>query len=134
MNLIHNGKEHFHEIPLNFRIYADLEADTIIDSSNIGNKANKVYKQKPVCNVYCIVSELSDVLRSGFYESNRDYDILEWFADEVIRLENKLVFNFKNTNKDINTTEEDEEHYRNTNICRFCERETRLNKEKGIKC
>ena len=31
-----------------------------------------------------------------------------------------MVFYFKNTNKDILMTEEDEEDYRNNNFCRFC--------------
>ena len=34
-----------------------------------------------------------------------------------------MVFYFKNTQKDIIMTEEDEEDYRKNNICRFCERE-----------
>ena len=33
-----------------------------------------------------------------------------------------MTFNFKNTNKDIIMTEEDEEDYGNNNICRFCEK------------
>ena len=40
--------------------------------------------------------------------------------DEFFKLENKIAF-FKNTHKAIIMTEEDEEHYRNDNICRFCE-------------
>ena len=34
-----------------------------------------------------------------------------------------MAFYFKNTKKDIIMTEEDEEDYKNNNICRFCERE-----------
>ena len=34
-----------------------------------------------------------------------------------------MTFYFKNTQKDIIMTEEDEEDYRNINICRFCEKE-----------
>ena len=34
-----------------------------------------------------------------------------------------MNFWFKNTKKDINMTREDEEDYRNNNICRFCENE-----------
>ena len=33
-----------------------------------------------------------------------------------------MTFFLKNTNKDINMTEEDEEDYRNNNICRFCDK------------
>ena len=35
-----------------------------------------------------------------------------------------MVFYFKNTKKDIILIKEDEEDYRNANICRFCEKET----------
>ena len=41
---------------------------------------------------------------------------------EVIKLENKMTFFFKNTNKDIIMVEKDEEDCRNNNICRFCEK------------
>ena len=33
-----------------------------------------------------------------------------------------MTFSFKKTNKDIIRTQEDEENYRNNNICRFCEK------------
>ena len=33
-----------------------------------------------------------------------------------------MAFYFKNTNKDIIMTQEDEEDYKNNNICRFCEK------------
>ena len=33
-----------------------------------------------------------------------------------------MAFYFKKTKKDIITTEEDEEHYKNSNICRLCEK------------
>ena len=34
-----------------------------------------------------------------------------------------MAFYFKNTKKDIIMTEDEEEDYRNFNICRFCEKE-----------
>ena len=34
-----------------------------------------------------------------------------------------MAFYFKNTNKDINMTEKDEDDYRNNNTCRFCDSE-----------
>ena len=33
-----------------------------------------------------------------------------------------MAFYFKNTKKDIIMTQEDEEDYKNNNICRFCEK------------
>ena len=43
--------------------------------------------------------------------------------DEVKKLEKKLSFSFKNTNKFVFITEEDKEDYRINKICRFCEKE-----------
>ena len=34
-----------------------------------------------------------------------------------------MAFNFKNTQKNIFMTEEDDEVFKNKNICRFCEKE-----------
>ena len=62
-------KKHFHKIPLYFRIYADFECNNEIDNSLIGEKISNIYKQNPVCNGYYIVSELNDVLQSGYYSS-----------------------------------------------------------------
>ena len=65
---------------------------------------------------------MENVLQSGSYKSSLGYDNVEWFVDEVIKLENKMAFYFKNTNKDIIMTQENEEDYRNDNICRFCKK------------
>ena len=73
-------------------------------------------------NGYHIVSELEDVLKSDYYKSPLGYNNVDWFVDEVIKLENKMAFYFKNTMKDIIMTDEDEEDYRNDNVCRFCEK------------
>ena len=48
---------------------------------------------------------------------------MDWYVNEVIKLENKMAFYFKNTKKDIVMTEDDEKDYRNNIICRFCEKE-----------
>ena len=121
-------KKHFHKNPLYFRIIADSEANNEKDGSKIGNKTTNIYKQKPVLNGYYIISELNDVLKSGYYESPLGYDNVDWFVKEVIKLENKMAFYFKETKKDIIMTQEDEEKYKNKNICRFCEKEILSNK------
>ena len=54
-------KNHFYKNPLNFRIYADFEADSEKDNSSVGNKTTNVYKQNPLLNGYRIESELEDV-------------------------------------------------------------------------
>ena len=115
-------KNHFHKKPLYFRIYADFGADNEKDNSIIGNKTTNIYKQNPVLNGYHIISELQDILKSDYYKSPLGYDNVDWFVDGVIKLENKMAFYFKNTKEDIIMTEEDEEDYRNDNICRFCEK------------
>ena len=102
-------KKHFHKNPLYFRIYADFEADNEKDNSIVGNKTTNIYKQNPVLNGYEIVSELEDVLQSGYYKSPLGYDNVDWFVDEVIKLENKMAFYFKKAKKDIIMTEENEE-------------------------
>ena len=109
-------KKHFHKNPLYFRIYADFEAANEKDNSIVGNKTTNIYKQNPVLNGYHIISELEDVLKSDYYKSPLGYDNVDWFIDETIKLENKMAFYFKNTNKDIIMTQEDEEDYKNNNI------------------
>ena len=105
-----------------FRTIADFEADNEIDGSNIGNKTTNIYKQNPVFSGSYIISELEYVLKSGYYESLSGYDNLDWFVNEVIKIENKTNFWFKITKKDINMTQEDKEDFENINICRFCEK------------
>ena len=60
---------------------------------------------------------MEDVLESGYYESPLGYDNVYWFVKEVIKLENKMAFYFKNTKKDIIMTKENEEDFKNNNIC-----------------
>ena len=115
-------KKHFHKNPLYFRIYAGFEADNEKDNFIIGNKTTNLYKQNPILNGYHIVSELDDVLKSGYHNSPLRYNNVDWFVDEVIKLDNKMAFYFKNTKKDIIMTQKDDEDYRNNNICRFCEK------------
>ena len=121
-------KKHFHKNPLYFKTIADFGANNEKEGSKIGNKTTNIYKQKPVLNGYYIISELNDVLKSGYYESPLSYDNVDWFVKEVIQLEIKRAFYFKEIKKDIIMTQEDEEGYKKNNICRFCEREILSNK------
>ena len=68
------------------------------------------------------MSELDDVLKGEYYKSPLGYINVDWFDDEVIKLENKMAFYFKNTKKDVIMTQEDEEGFKNNNICQFCEK------------
>ena len=63
-----------------------MEAGNEKDNSIIGNKTTNIYKQNPILNGYRIVSELEDVLKSGYYKSPLGYDNVDWFVDEIIRL------------------------------------------------
>ena len=116
-------RKHFHKNPLFFRIIADFEAGNEIDGSNIGNKTTSFYKQNPVLNGYYIISELEDVLESDYYESPLGYNNVDWYVNQVIKLENKMAFFFKSTKKDIFMKQEDKEDFDNNNTCRFCEKE-----------
>ena len=125
-------KKHFFENQLCFWIIAVFEADNEIDNSNIGNKSNSIYKQIPVLIGYYLLSDLEDVLKSGYYESPLSYNNVDWFVREVIKIKNKKAFYFKNTKKDIIMTEEDEEDCKNNKICRFCEKNIECDQVRDI--
>ena len=65
---------------------------------------------------------MEHVLKSESYKSPLGYNNVDWFVNEVIKLENKMVFYFKNTKKDIVMTDEDKEEFKNNNFCRFCQK------------
>ena len=79
----------FQKTPLYFRIIADFEADNEIDKENVGNKTTYIYKQNPIWNGYYIVSELNNVLKSGYYESVLGDDNIDWFVGEDKKSEKK---------------------------------------------
>ena len=74
MNPIFIGKNIFIRIHNILGNFADFEADNEIYGSNVGLKTINFYKQNPVLNGYYIISELEDVLESGYYESPLGYD------------------------------------------------------------
>ena len=80
-------KDHFHKNLLYFWIIADFEADNEIDNTAIGNKTTDVYKQNPILNGYHIISELDAILKGGYYESLLGYDKVDWYVNEVTKLE-----------------------------------------------
>ena len=53
---------------------------------------------------------------------------VNWFVDEIVNLENKMIFWLKNIKKDIVMKEEDQHDFENNNICRYCEKNIELNK------
>ena len=66
---------------------------------------------------------MEDVLESGYYESPLSFANVDWFVNEVEKLENKMALYFKNTKKDIIMAQEDKEDFDNNNNCRFCVKE-----------
>ena len=121
-------KKYFQKNKLYFRIYADFEADNKKENIKIGDKTTNIYKQEPVCNGYQIVSELQDVLKTEYHKSPLGFENINWFVDEIIRLENKMNFWFKNTNKDIIMTEVNKQDFENNGICRYCEKYIKTDK------
>ena len=119
-NRIFIGKNHFHKNPSYFRVYADFAADNGKDNISIGFKITSFCKPNPVCNCYHIVTELEDVSNSE-YKSRLVNENVDWFVDEIFKLENKLNFYFKDTKKDIIMTQDDKKDSESNNICRFCE-------------
>ena len=77
-----------------FRVYADFEAGNEIDNSNIGNKTTNFYKQNSILNGCHKKSELDDVLKNGYHESPLGYNNVDWFVDQILKLENKMAFCF----------------------------------------
>ena len=47
--------------------HSRFEADNEIDNSDIGNSTTNIYRQNPVLIGYHIISDLYDVLNSGYY-------------------------------------------------------------------
>ena len=74
-------KKYFDRNLLYFRIYADFEADNEIDNSNKDNKTTNIYKHYPILNGYELISELEDVLKSGYHKSPLGYNNIDWFVD-----------------------------------------------------
>ena len=118
-----NWDKHCHKIPVYFRIYADVEADNEIDYTCSGKKTTNVYKQNPGCNGYRIESDLIDILQSGYYNSPLDNKNVDWFVNEIIKVEKKVSFYFENTKKNMIMTEENIKEFENNIICRFYEKE-----------
>ena len=121
-------KNHFHQNPIYFRPNAVFEPDIEIDNHSIGNKTTNIYKQNLVLNDYHIESELIDILHSGYHKFPLGYNNVDWFVNEVIKLENEKAFYLKYFLKDIIMTEEDEKVSKNDNNCRFSEKTNEIDK------
>ena len=113
-------EKHFHKNATHFRKYAYFQAENEISNSSKGKKTTNIYEQNPILIGYYISSKMEDVLKSGYYKSPLGYDNVDWFVNEVKKIENKMAFHFKNTKKDIIMTEEDEEDLKNNNNFRYC--------------
>ena len=95
-------------------------SNVIRGDSHKGKKTTNIFRQNPTCNGFYLVSELNKVLQSG-YRSCFGENNVEWFVNEVTRIENKMQFYFENTKKDIVMTRENEEDFKNSTFCWLCE-------------
>ena len=113
-------KKHFQSNPLYFRVHADFEGVNGIVKSSLGDKTTNIHKRNPVCNGYYVMSGLDDVLQSLSSQSPLGFEKVDYFVIAVKLLEKKRFY-FENTNKNLIMTDEDEEHFRSTEIFWFCE-------------
>ena len=58
----------------------------------MSNESIETYSQNPVLNGYLIESELEDIIHNGYHKSHLGYNIVDWFVNKVIKLENKMAF------------------------------------------
>ena len=75
---------------------------------------------------------MNEFLKKGYHKSRLGYDNVDWFVDEVIKIENKMEVYFKNTKKDTTMTEEDGKDFRNNIICRSCEKNIESDKVRDL--
>ena len=71
------------------------------------------------------------VLPNIYFESPLGKDIVYWFADEQIKIENKRNFLFENFSKYNTTADEDEQKYRKIILCPLWEKGKISNKIVG---
>ena len=72
------------------------------------------------------------MLESGYYDTPLGYNNADWYRDEIIKIEKKMAFYFKNTSKKTILTQEDWEEFINNKICRFCEKEVLIKFETTV--
>ena len=96
-----------------------------VGCSIVGGKTMHIFKLNPVCNAYYVVSEIDDVVKSGYFSCFGIINI-EWFVSEVIQIEKKMKFYFEKTKKDIIMTPEDEKDFMKSTVCWFCEQPVSL--------
>ena len=123
-------KKHYQKVPL-FTVYADFECNNEIDNSTISEKTTNINRQNLYCNRYCIVSDLPEVLASE-YKYVFGHDKVDWFVDEIIKLENKMKLYFKDTNIPLKMSEEVDYNFENSNKCWFCELDFDENEKKNL--
>ena len=71
-------------------------------------------------------------MKSGYFKSRLGCRTVDWFVDEIIKLENKTTFYLRKTKKDIIMKQEDTENFENKNIRRFCEKTIESSKVRDL--
>ena len=59
----------------------------MLDGKVIGNETTNIYKQNLVPNGFYILSGIDNVLMSGYCKSPSRYENVDWYADEVIKIQ-----------------------------------------------
>ena len=126
-------KKHSLKNPLYFKIFAlILKLIMKLNTAKLSKKTVNFCKQNLLCKGYYKVSKLDVFLQIGYFESPVDYNTVDWFVNEILKLENRMAFCFKNRKKDNIMTEEDDEDSRNNNICDFVRKILKLVKREII--
>ncbi len=126
INFPEKDRFHFHKnyfkVPFHFRIYADFECyNQPVEEEETG-KTKTIFKQLPIAVGYYIMSDLPDVLETG-YHSYFGEDCVEWFVTQISQIEERMKKFFDETDEALQMTSDDKEHFNNNNICWLCEKE-----------
>ncbi len=134
------NKYHY-KIDLPFRIYADIESMQVpirnresealqipIEDRESENqespleKTTNIYKQIPINIGYYILSDIPDVLESG-YHSYFGEDCVNWFVEKIKKIEKKVGIFFNTTNKPLEMNDDNINDFENNNTCWLCEKD-----------
>ena len=120
-------KNYGKQIPLPYKIYADIECFNKKVNFKKGNNTTFYSKHIP----YSVGAKLAVLMINihnqlkYFFGSNCIYEFLQWVFKQKIKCNNIIKNHF---NRPIIMTQTDEENYNNTNTCWICTQEISENK------
>ena len=68
------------------------------------------------------MSQINDILQSAYYEGPQGYDDVDLFVDKFYKNGKKTTLFFRNSNNNRILAEKDGKHFRNVDICQFCQK------------